>query len=285
MIIDSHTHLFPPEVIANHEAFRARDAWFHDAFSSPKIRFASPESMIQEMDDAGIEQAIVVGWPWQDEGLCDEHNAFLMDVVANAGGRLHWLAIVNPVSIAAVNQLVDAKANGAVGIGELNADGQGFDWRHAGALHGFAEACLKADLPILLHSSEPTGHTYPGKGTATPDKIVEFATAFPELRIVAAHWGGGLPFYELMPEVRAALRNVWYDTSASTYLYRFDVFDVVMQIVGADRVLFGSDFPVLAMKRFTDRVRGIPMTEDDRIALFAGNAQRLFGLSGAGGAL
>ena len=39
------------------------------------------------------------------------------------------------------------------------------------------------------------------------------------MTIIAAHWGGGLPFYALMPEVRDALQNVWFDTAAGHLLY------------------------------------------------------------------
>lgn len=279
MIIDAHTHLFPPDVVDNHERYRSRDPWFGDAFSMPKVRFSSAELMIEHMDEAGVAESIVVGWPWRDARLCAEHNAWLADVAARSGGRLHWMAIVNPIDKTVVNSVIDARANGAVAIGELNADGQGFDWHDADRLRGFANVCVDQKMPVLMHASEPTGHLYPGKGTATPEKIVAFATAFPELRIVAAHWGGGLPFYELMPEVKAVVSNVSYDTAASTYLYRFEVFETVIRLVGADRVIFGTDYPVLTMKRFTERVRSLPMDVGERLALFAGNAQRVYGLA------
>ncbi|MEJ7837405.1 MAG: amidohydrolase family protein [Thermomicrobiales bacterium] len=282
MIIDAHTHLFPPDVVASYERYRSRDTWFGDAFSMPKVRFSSAELMIEHMDEAGVAESIVVGWPWRDTGLCVEHNAYLAEVAANSAGRLHWMAIVNPIDPSAVNSVIDARVNGAVAIGELNADGQGFDWHDTDRLRGFADVCIDQQMPVLMHASEPTGHLYPGKGTATPEKIVAFATAFPELRIVAAHWGGGLPFYELMPEVKAVVGNVSYDTAASTYLYRFEVFETVVRLVGAGRVIFGSDYPVLTMKRFAERIRNLPMDEGERQALFAGNAQTVYGLGTLG---
>jgi hypothetical protein len=94
-----------------------------------------------------------------------------------------------------------------------------------------------------------------------------------------------LPFYELMPEVAAVLQNVAYDTSASTYLYRFDVFEIVTRIVGASRVVFGSDFPVLAMKRFVDRVRQTSLTDAEMDAMFRVNASRIYGIPTPGAAL
>jgi predicted TIM-barrel fold metal-dependent hydrolase len=177
-----------------------------------------------------------------------------------------------------VQQVEQAAGRGAVAIGELNADAQGFDWRDTDALRCFAEACIEADLPVMLHCSEPVGHVYPGKGSATPEKILAFASAFPELRIVAAHWGGGLPFYELMPEVKLALANVVYDTAASTYLYDFDVFEAVVQIAGANRVLFASDYPVLKQRRFLERVRQTGLDPEAMRQVLGANARQVFRL-------
>jgi predicted TIM-barrel fold metal-dependent hydrolase len=117
------------------------------------------------------------------------------------------------------------------------------------------DVCVTYDRPVMLHTTEPVGHTYPGKGTATPDRLVAFLENFPLLRVVAAHWGGGLPFYELMPEVARLAERVVYDSAASTYLYRFEVFRTVLDLVGPERVMFGSDYPVLRQDRFLRRVR------------------------------
>ena len=278
MIVDAHTHLFPPEIEAERESFLARDAWFGEAFASPKATFVTPEAMISSMEGAGIDTSVVVGWPWRDVAHCDWHNTFLADVSGTSHGRLPWMAIVNPVSPQALNQVIDAKAKGAVAIGELNADAQGFDWRDTDQLRPFAMTCIEADVPVMVHCSEPVGHLYPGKGTATPEAIVAFATAFPELRIVAAHWGGGLPFYELMPELKIALANVVYDSAASTYLYDFAVFETVTRLVGPEKVLFASDYPVLKQRRFLERVRQVDLDPASMEAILGANAVQMFRL-------
>jgi predicted TIM-barrel fold metal-dependent hydrolase len=129
----------------------------------------------------------------------------------------------------------------------------------------------------MLHASEPLGHHYPGKGTATPERLLKFVSAQPRLTIVFAHWGGGLPFYELMPEVAAVSANVLYDTAASTYLYRPTVFRAVLDVVGAERVMWGSDHPVLGMKRFLRRtLQDANLTEHELQRVLAGNAARVY---------
>jgi predicted TIM-barrel fold metal-dependent hydrolase len=97
--------------------------------------------------------------------------------------------------------------------------------------------------------------------------------------VVLAHWGGGLPFYELMPEVAAATARVVYDTAASTYLYRPAVFRAVLDVVGPERVLWGSDHPVLSLGRFLRRTRKLAgLLPEEEGPVLGGNARRVYGL-------
>jgi predicted TIM-barrel fold metal-dependent hydrolase len=80
-----------------------------------------------------------------------------------------------------------------------------------------------------------------------------------------------------MPEVAALTRNVVYDTAASTYLYRPEVFRTVLDLVGPERVLWGSDHPVLGMRRFLKRTLGSAGLRSDELEpVLAGNARRVY---------
>ncbi|MEJ7901367.1 MAG: amidohydrolase family protein [Thermomicrobiales bacterium] len=277
-IIDAHTHLFAPAIVRDRSAYLTRDGWFGALYASPKIVLVTPEDLIESMDATGIEMSIVCGWPWTDMGLCREHNDFLAEVQQRFPDRIAWLAIVNPASPEAPAEIERAVKMGASGIGELNADAQGFNWERHAELAGAMDACLEFDVPVLMHCSEPVGHAYPGKGTATPEKILNFLEANPDLRVVAAHWGGGLPFYELMPEVALLTANVTYDSAASTYLYGFDVFPVVERLIGNQRAMFGTDFPLLKQGVFLDRVLRSGMPQESLPGLLGETAARVFKL-------
>jgi len=281
-VIDAHTHLFPAELVTDRSTHLDRDAWFGELFTSPKILMVTVEAMLSSMDAAGIQRSVVCGWPWRDPELCREHNDFLAHACLQHPDRLSWLAIVNPGTAAADAEIARCAASGAVGIGELNADAQDFTWDDPAALMPVVEACVSLDIPMLMHCSEPVGHSYPGKGSATPERVLTFLRAAPELSVIAAHWGGGLPFYELMPEVAELTRNVVYDSAASTYLYGFDVFPVVQRLVGDDRILFASDYPVLKQRPFLRKVRECGITDDAARRILSGNASRVFGLDREG---
>lgn len=276
--IDAHTHLFPPEFVTRREELLASDSWFGQAFASPKARMIGEELLLASMEQAGYAMSVVVGWPWQDQGLCREHNAYLADVARRFPDQIVWLGIVNPSLPDALQEIAFCMENGAVGFGELNADGQGFDWGEPTSITDAFDIIAQLDVPVLIHMSEPVGHVYPGKGMATPDRLLTSLAVFPDVRFVAAHWGGGLPFYELMPEVRALTRNVVYDSAASTYLYDFAVFPTLERLIGPERMLFGSDYPVLAQKRFLNRVLQSGLSDAAMPAVLADNARRVFRL-------
>ena len=278
VIVDAHTHIFPPEFARERSSVGRRDEWFAGLYQSPKSLLASEEDILASMDEAGFTCSIVCGFPWKDPGLCREHNDYLLEVAARNPGRIAVIATVSPTQSGAAKEAERCIDAGAVGIGELNADAQGFDLLDPEPLATLAEVCRERGKPLLFHVSEPVGHLYPGKGSSTPDRLLRFLLEFPEVTVVAAHWGGGLPFYELMPEVAEQTRNVVYDSAASTYLYRSHVFPTVIDLVGSDRVMMATDYPVLRQDRFVKRIEKHGLSDDVMDAILWRNAARVYHL-------
>jgi predicted TIM-barrel fold metal-dependent hydrolase len=234
------------------------------------------------MDAAGITRSVVTGFAFADPGLCATSNDYIIEAVRQYPDRFIGLAAVQPnVGDAAVYELERCLNTGLRGVGELLPDGQDFDPANRETMLPLATALQKYGAPLMIHTSEPVGHLYPGKGKTWPPTILGLATNFPELKIIAAHWGGGLPFYELMPEVRLALANLYYDTAATTYLYDFRVFRVAALAGGVSKILFASDYPLLKQERLIRRIRGEAGLISEELDLILGqNAARLFNLTG-----
>jgi predicted TIM-barrel fold metal-dependent hydrolase len=281
-IVDAHTHIFPPEICRGRHHYTPRDLWFEHLYENPGALLVHAEELIASMRGAGISRSVACGFPWRDPGLCREHNDYLAAAAAAYPDEISWLGTVSPGNRDAAAEVERCFALGAAGIGELNADAQGFDFREPDALAPVVEVCRAYGKPLLLHVSEPLGHAYRGKGTATPERFVRFLARYPDLSIVAAHWGGGLPFYELMPEIAALARNVVYDSAASTYLYRFDVFRAVLDIVGPERVMMASDFPVLKQGRFLRKTLAANLQRAEVPLVVGGTAIRVFDLPEGG---
>jgi hypothetical protein len=278
VIIDFHTHVFPDEVRSSREEFLEREAWFGTLYADPKRKLASAEDVVSSMDAAGVDRTVVLGFPWRDGGLCREHNSYLLEAVRRFPDKLIGFGIVQPLDAGDAKELDRCLSGGLMGMGEIGPDSQRYDIEAKWVLADAVEVLLHHDRPLLTHSSEPLGHDYAGKGTVTPPRLLKLASNFPELKIVLAHWGGGLPFYELMPEVRDALRNVYYDSAASTYLYSFDIFSIAAQLVGTERILWGTDFPLLSQAKFLKRVRASGLSDEQLTAVLGGNAARLLRL-------
>lgn len=278
-IVDAHVHIFPPELIARREELLERDSWFGEAFGHPKAKLRTVEELIASMDKAGVDISITVGWPWQENEICAIHNNYHAECARRYPDRIKWLGTFNPVDTGAIDEITRCADLGATGYGELNADGQGFRWSNPIDYREAITAIAALGLPLMTHTSEPVGHIYPGKGSAHPQEILTAIETVPVVKWVLAHWGGGLPFYELMPEVKIACANVAYDSAATSYLYNQDVFRHVVDIVGVEKVLFASDWPVLAQGRLINRVRDAGLTDDELREIMGQNALRVYGIT------
>jgi predicted TIM-barrel fold metal-dependent hydrolase len=278
VIIDFHSHIFSEQMRSSRDAYLERDAWFATLYEDPKHRLASAEDVIASMEAAGVDRTVVCGFPWRDAGLCREHNDFIIEAVRQYPDRLVGFACVQPLDGKDSQELERCIEAGLRGLGELGPDGQRFDIEDRRIMAATAEVLQRYDLPLMTHASEPMGHQYAGKGQTFPWKLIKLAQNFPDLTIVLAHWGGGLPFFELMPEIRQACRNVYYDSAASSYLYAFDIFPVAVRLVGAERIVWGTDYPLLSQAKFLARVKASGLTEEEQEAVLGGNAARILHL-------
>lgn len=278
-VIDGHCHIFPEDFQRRRDELLSRDATFSELFAKGQPPMATAQTLLLDMDQNGISRAVVMGVGWSDLALAQEANAYLIRAVADQPERLIGLCSVNPAwGGKALDEVRRAAAHGLKGIGELHPDTQGFDIADKESLASLMELAWSLAMPVLVHCSEPAGHKYPGKGATTPDKVYRLIKNFPENSIICAHWGGGLPFYALMPEVPEVLNNVYFDSAASPFLYRSGVYQTVAGLVGPDKILFGTDYPLIQYPRALGHLADAGLGEGDRAAVLGDNAARLFGL-------
>jgi len=281
VLVDAHTHIFPTEVIAEREALAKRDKTFGELYGDPAAKLARADELMAAIERNGFDHAIALGFAWSDPDLCRRHNDALLAAAAESRGRIVPFCTVDLAGPGNVlrTEIARCAAAGARGLGELRPGSQGADLDgHAGEL--LAACAAEFDLVLLFHASEPVGHSYPGKSGGELAMLARFVQRHPEVRVIFAHWGGGLPFYALMPEVRAALTNVWFDTAATTLLYEPAVYRQVADLVGAERVLFGSDFPLLGPRRQLRALAAAPLDETERALIAGRNAAALLGFAG-----
>lgn len=279
MIIDIHTHIFPPEVINRREDFFAEEPAFKLLYESPKAKLVGPEELVAAMAEEGVDRAAIFGFPWRSRRLCQRQNEVVLEAQARYPRHLIAFACVNALESWAAAEVERALAAGARGVGELAFYQEGLGREIIAALQPLADLCQGYGVPLLLHTNEPVGHIYPGKSPMQPGDIYALVRAFPDLTLILAHWGGGLFFYHLLKkEVAPALARVYFDTAASPYLYRPLIYKVAVQILGPEKVLFGSDYPLLPPSRYRKELEEAGVSAADRELILGGNAARLLGL-------
>ena len=228
----------------------AQDATFRALFNGGPKAMATVEELVEAMDADGVEASVVLGYGWCDRTVAQESNDYLLESAERYPGRVLPFCSVHPDwgddGLAEVERCV---RQGALGIGELHPTSQGVDLAKAPSLDPLMALAKDEGLPVLVHGSEPVGHDYPGKGMTTPATLLAFITRFPQNTIICAHWGGGLPFYGLMPEVKEALANTYFDSAATPFLYDEAVFPIAVQALGVEHLLFGSDYPLVGAGR------------------------------------
>ena len=278
MIVDWHTHLLPASFRERRDEIAGRDATFAALFSEGG-RMTTAEELVAAMDEDGVDVSVALGYGWCDLAVAREANDCLLDAASRFPRRIIAFCAVHPAwgddALREIERCADA---GARGIGELHPTSQGVDLASGASVEPIAQSAVARGLPIVVHGSEPVGHAYAGKGGTTPDQLLAAALRFPDVTWVFAHWGGGLPFYALMPEVREALANAYFDSAASPFLYDADVFSVASRAAGAERILFGSDYPLLRAGRVIAQARDT-LDARDAQAVLGGNAARLLGLA------
>ena len=291
-VIDAHVHLYPPEVNRDPAAWAVAHGEPQWSLMCTRVRktsgrpvqgFPSLAELLRDLDQAGVDRAVLLGWYWENQANCVAQNRFYAECVRAHPDRLSAFATVHPGAGAdALAEMHRARDEGLIGLGELSSHAQGIGlddprWRAVLGLAG------EWRWPVNLHVTEPESRAYPGR-VETP--LVDFyalATAFPQVKFILAHWGG-----RLWRAGRAWPTNVWVDTAAAPLLYTGDaaIWAEGMAAAGDGRVLWGSDYPLVlypqtsgteTLPRFLAEARA-RLTSDAQDAVLSGNAARVLGV-------
>lgn len=248
-LIDAHVHLYPPEVNRDPAGWAAAAGEPHWATLCTRTRrdgrpvqtFPNVADLLGAMDRAGVARAVLLGWYWEKPATCRRQNEFFAACVRSHPDRLSAFATLHPAAGRAgvLDELQRAADGGLCGLGELSPHSAGYaidDPAFVAALE-FAET---RRWPVNLHVTDPDSREFPGRVATPLEDFVRLAERHPATTFILAHWGGLLP----LRHDQTLPGNLYYDTAASPLLYGQDIWRRFCAKVPAERVLFGSDFPL-----------------------------------------
>ena len=280
MVIDFHTHIFPRYFREKREAFFPQEPAFETLYRSANSRLASKDELLQTMEEHGIQRSVIFGFPWEKTEHFRRHNDYIIESVQRHPDKLTGFCCFSPLSPNAPSEVRRCLDAGLAGVGELAVYQSGFSEKIIRSLQEVMEICADRNVPVLFHTNEPVGHVYPGKTPVELSEIYALLKQYPSNTIILAHWGGGLFFYSLMKkEVRDVLKSVWFDTAASPFLYDPQIYRMAGEILGTDKILFGTDFPLVSPKRYFKEMELAGLSEESVRGICGENAAKLLSIS------
>jgi uncharacterized protein len=277
MIVDCHTHIFPTSIRECRETYFAGEPAFELLYRSPKAKLAGARDLVETMDRNAVEKSIVFGFPWTTLDTVKLHNDYIAAAVQRYPDRLIGLCCLDPLHPEARTEAKRCLAAGLRGVGELAFYRSGIDENALKSLAPVMELCRNQRIPVMIHTNEPVGHHYPGKSPNTLSQIFRLVQTFPDNKMILAHWGGGLFFFNLLKkELKESLANVYFDTAASPFLYDSGIYRTAINIIGIEKIIFGSDFPLLSPSRYVNEMRDAGLSAQEIAAICGVNARKLF---------
>ncbi len=127
---------------------------------------------------------------------------------------------------------------------------------------------IEGRLPLLIHSGD---YRY---DFSHPRRIAHIADSFPKLTMIAAHLGGWSIFEEAVPYMKD--RQCYMDISSVMPFVKPDKVLEYIRMYGADRLLFGSDFPMWHPVSEYEQFMQLPLTEEEQEKILWKNAADIF---------
>lgn len=276
MIIDVHAHLFPRTIRQDRGNFFTNEAAFELLYRSPRSKLVGATDLIAAMDESGVDRTVVFGFPWHRADRFRRHNDYIMDAVDRFPDRLVGFGCFDAFHPEAPVEASRCLGANLTGIGELAFYQAGLNIDVLDCLAPIMQICRSQNAPVMIHTNEPVGHEYPGKSPNTLQQIYGLIKRYSTNKIILAHWGGGLFFFGLLKkEVRDVLQNVYFDTAASPYLYEPQVYRIAQHTIGLDKILFGSDYPLLPPERYFSDMQAGGLNTEEIKDICGRNAHRL----------
>lgn len=243
----------------------------------------SLDDMLARMDKAGIEKAFLFATRAGPVGHPSCYRIpyeLVAKTCAQAPDRLYGMAGIDPHDgMKGVRELEHA-------VKELGFIGAHFypHWFEippdAAKLYPFYAKCVELDVPIQMQVGQSMNYdkNFPRRSVGQPITLDAVACDFPELKLIGIHVG--IPWTDEMIAMAWKHQNVFIGSDAHAPKYWPESFVHYINTYGQDKVIFGTDFPVLDFERTVSEIDGLGLRDGARRKLMRDNVLRIYRLDG-----
>lgn len=263
-LVDVHAHIFPDKIANKASVAIGR---FYDNFH-PMEENGTIARLTELGEQAGVNHYVVFSAATRPEQV-HSINDFIAEQMKANPEKITGLERLHPDMENPEEEIDRMIALGLKGV-KLHPDFQEFYVDSPGAKRLYAY--LEGKLPVLFHAGDYR-YSY-----SSPRRIAQVSDEFPELTIIAAHFGGWSEWREAIEWI-VPRKRIFVDTCSALYSMSDEEAYKIIEMYGANRVLFGTDYPMCTYEGELAKLRRLPLTAQEQEQIFWKNAQRIFGIS------
>lgn len=242
--LDFHTHVFPEKMAA---AVASISQFYH----LPMSGNGTFDQLLDWHRSAGITHRVICSTATRIEQIPSIHQfmreCMARDTTTFAFGTLHPSAD-DPAITSTLQDILDSGFHGI----KLHPDFQKFNADNAFAVKVARHSAGR--LPLLVHAGDPK------RDYSSPQRLRRLALASPDTTIIAAHFGGWSDWQGAIRYL-ADQPSVYVDTSSSLPFLSLEQILELVRAFGTDRILFGSDYPMWHPTEELQRLKDLPLTD------------------------
>lgn len=279
-IIDCHVHTFASDDIAK-KIMSSFNKLYDIEFRNPGN--GTIPNVLENMNQVGIDRTVMANFA--PPKILDNNNMWTIETANNSHGRLVPLVNFHPDMEGSISEHFERYVQlGAKGI-KLHPMAQGFDIRDP-RMDELYRKCSEHKFTILVHCGRVSNARL--NEFSDFESIVPIIEKYPDIPVILAHMADGDK--ECVLKASKEYENIYFDTSIvitgypeiarvnePSWLDDDEVVDIINE-VGADKILFGSDFPWGSNVHDVKRVMKLKLTDEQKNLVFNENAKRLFRL-------
>lgn len=261
-IIDAHCHIYPEKIAA--KAVNGTDNFYGEH----SVGKGTVEDLISREEKAGVDGFIVQSVATTPHQVASINN-FIATEVAKNPEKLTGLGTLHPESEDIKADVLNLLSLGLKGV-KLHPDIQAFKLDDYRCLKIY-ELCEEYNLPVLIHTGD-NRYDY-----SNPNRMVPILETYDKLTVIGAHLGGWSIWDEAVMAYKD-FKNFYVDCSSSFHYITKDTATKVIRTYGADKVLFGTDYPMWEAKDELEFLLSLPLDENEIKCILNMNTKKLFNL-------